>query len=192
MKIFLIPYIIVILLVIIITVAYFYENRYIVESNDSSNYYYLKAYDYQWPVIGYNTITSEFGNRQAPTKGSSTYHTGIDIAAPSGANIVSSIKGYISFVGFSGAGGHTIKVKKDNIEVIYCHVDSAYYPVLGKYVDKGEVIGRVGPKNIYDVTNNPYKDSKGNPTNGATTGSHLHFSIKINNSFVNPLNIMND
>lgn len=39
------------------------------------------------------------------------------------------------------------------------------------------------------VLNNPYKDENGNPTNGATTGSHLHFSIKSKseNTFVNPL-----
>ena len=30
------------------------------------------------------------------------------------------------------------------------------------------IIGKVGPKNVYGVTNNPYKDSEGRPTNGAT------------------------
>ena len=40
------------------------------------------------------------------------------------------------------------------------------------------IIATVGPKNVYGISNNPYKDSSGNPTNGATTGCHLHLSIK--------------
>ena len=35
-----------------------------------------------WPTPGYNTITSYFGKRNAPTAGASTYHSGIDIGAP--------------------------------------------------------------------------------------------------------------
>lgn len=35
---------------------------------------------------------------------------------------------------------------------------------------------------------NQYKDSNGNPTNGATTGTHLHLGIRIEGEYVNPLN----
>ncbi len=34
---------------------------------------------------------------------------------------------------------------------------------------------------------NNYKDSNGNPTNGATTGPHLHLGFRIDNKYVNPL-----
>ena len=47
----------------------------------------------------------------------------------------------------------------------------------------------MGPKNVYGVPNNKYKDSNGNPTNGATTGPHLHFAIKINNKAINPFGL---
>lgn len=49
------------------------------------------------------------------------------------------------------------------------------------------MLGQVGPLNVYDVVNNPYKDKNGNPTNGSTTGCHLHFSIKINGTPLDPL-----
>ena len=49
------------------------------------------------------------------------------------------------------------------------------------------VIANVGPKNVYGVLNNPYIDYNGNPTNGATTGPHLHLTIKKDGKAVNPL-----
>ena len=59
----------------------------------------------------------------------------------------------------------------------------------GQFIDKGVQIGNVGPKNVYGVPNNPYKDSSGNPTNGATTGCHLHLTIRKNGELVNPLTL---
>lgn len=192
MKYFYAPYIISLILSIIIFGIYFFENDFDIETKKVFLQQYRLNGKYQWPVVGYNRISSYFGYRNAPTGGASTNHTGIDIAAPTGSNLVSSITGKVIHIGFKGAGGHTIIIANDNIEVAYCHVDSKYYPKLGSIVLKGQVIGRVGPKNIYDVENNPYKDSKGLPTNGATTGAHLHFSIKINNSFVNPLEYISE
>ena len=54
---------------------------------------------------------------------------------------------------------------------------------------KGQLIGHVGPKNVYGVKGNPYKDSKGRPTNGATTGPHLHFGVRKNEKYMNPLDL---
>lgn len=38
---------------------------------------------------------------------------------------------------------------------------------------------------------NPYKDYRGNPTNGATTGCHLHLTIRKDGKAVNPLKFFN-
>lgn len=43
---------------------------------------------------------------------------------------------------------------------------------------KEKLYGKVGPKNVYGVLNNPYKDSNGNPTNGATTRPSFTLNIK--------------
>ena len=136
---------------------------------------------------GYTTITSYFGYRNAPTQGASTYHSGIDIAAPTGANIIAVTSGTVTYTGFYGAGGYTVTIKSDDISISYCHVSASFLVSQGEYVIKGSVIANVGPKNVYNVPNNPYKDSNGNPTNGATTGPHLHLTIKKDGKTVNPL-----
>jgi murein DD-endopeptidase MepM/ murein hydrolase activator NlpD len=87
--------------------------------------------------------------------------------------------------------GCTIIISNNNISVSYCHLSPIFLVNLGDKIDKGDIIGKVGPKNIYNIPNNPYKDSNGNPTNGATTGCHLHLTIKKDGIAVNPLNFFN-
>ncbi len=139
---------------------------------------------------GYTTITSSFGKRKAPTSGASTFHSGIDIGAPSGTNIVSVCSGTVSFIGFSGAGGYTITIENGSFAISYCHVSPHYEVTIGQKIKKGQTIGKVGPKNVYGVLNNPYKDSNGDPTNGATTGPHLHLTIRKDGSLVNPIDYL--
>jgi len=79
-----------------------------------------------WPLPNHYRITSYFGKRKSPTKGSSSNHTGLDIAAPEGTPFLSVITGTISFVGFKGAGGYTITIKNSNYEISYCHTSSNY------------------------------------------------------------------
>lgn len=109
----------------------------------------------------------------------------------SGTNIYSVINGIVTFTGFKGAGGHTITIENNNISISYCHVSPEYIVNINDFVEKGSIIGNVGPKNIYNIPNNPYKDSNGNPTNGATTGCHLHLTIKKDGIAVNPLKFFN-
>ena len=104
-----------------------------------------------------------------------------------GANILAITSGTVTFIGFNGAGGYTVTIKSENFTISYCHVSPMFLVTVGEYVFKGSTIANVGPKNVYGVPNNPYKDSNGNPTNGATTGSHLHLTIKKDGKAVNPL-----
>ena len=148
-----------------------------------------------WPAPGYYTINSYYGKRIAPTEGASTFHKGIDISAPEGSSFIAVTSGTITYVGFLGGGGYTITLTDENtsigeIKYSYCHCDPNFIVSEGDYVCKGQIIGYVGPKYVYNEKGNPYSDENGIPTNGATTGPHLHFGIRINDQYVDPLNFL--
>lgn len=141
-----------------------------------------------WPLPGYTKISSYFGKRVSPTSGASSSHSGIDIPAPPGTKFIAVNDGEITFTQFLGAGGYTITLSFDNHRVTYCHCDPNFIVKVGDVVKQGQVIGYVGPKNVYGVKGNQYKDENGKPTNGATTGPHLHLGIRVNGKYQNPLN----
>lgn len=146
----------------------------------------------EFPVLGKseNDITSHFGYRDSPTEGASTYHNGIDIAAKEGTKLVAIMDGTVTKASWGGSGGYTITIVSKDYTYSYCHCSPEFEVKVGDNVKKGQVIGKVGPKNVYDVPGNPYKDSEGNPTNGATTGSHCHFTVRKNGEAINPLDIL--
>ena len=119
--------------------------------------------------------------------GASSFHKGIDIGAPEGTKLYAICDGKITFADFLGGGGYTITLSKDNIKITYCHVSPNFIVSVGDIIKKGQHIADVGPKNVYGVPNNPYKDKNGNPTNGATTGCHLHLGIRIDGKYINPM-----
>lgn len=144
-------------------------------------------YGFIWPIPGYTKISSPYGKRQAPTGGASSFHYGCDIPAPQGTKLIAIHDGEITFTNFLGAGGFTITLSFDNYKVTYCHVDSSFIVSVGDIVKQGQVIGYVGPKNVYNVPWNPYKDNNGNPTNGATTGCHLHIGFRVDDKYQDPM-----
>lgn len=147
-----------------------------ISSVDSSNKEILgfNPDGFLWPLPGYTSISSPFGPRKSPTGGTSGFHHGTDIPAPEGTKFVAINDGEITFCSFLGAGGYTITLSFDNLKVTYCHASPNFIVKVGDFVKQGQVIGYVGPKYVYGVPGNPYKDSTGKPTNGSTTGCHLH------------------
>ena len=105
---------------------------------------------------GIYKINSYYGKRNAPTSGASTFHKGIDIGAPQGFEFVAVSSGKITFTDFLGGGGYTITITTfeqsiGEIKYSYCHCDPNYIVHVGDFVEKGQIIGRVGPKNVYGV-----------------------------------------
>lgn len=147
--------------------------------------------NFAWPIPGYTRISSYYGKRTAPTTGASTYHKGIDIPAPEGTALIASCDGKITFTGFLGGGGYTITLTtQENQKISYCHVSPNYIVSVGDEIQQGQVIGTVGPKYVYGVAGNTYTDASGLPTNGATTGCHLHIGFRLNDEYVNPLDYL--
>ncbi len=147
--------------------------------------------NFAWPIPGYTRISSPFGKRTAPTSGASTYHKGVDIPAPEGTSLIATCDGKITFIGFLGGGGYTITLTTaENLKISYCHVSPNYIVSLGDQITQGQIIGNVGPKYVYGVQGNIYKDSEGRPTNGATTGCHLHIGFRLDGNYVDPLDYL--
>lgn len=124
--------------------------------------------------------------------GASSFHKGIDIGAPEGTKLYAVCDGEITFVDFLGGGGYTITLSNNDMKITYCHVSPNFLVSVGETVKKGQHIANVGPKIVYGIPNNPYKDKNGNPTNGATTGCHLHLGVRVNNNYINPLSLFSN
>lgn len=123
---------------------------------------------WRWPAPGYTTISSKFGWRSW----SNSYHKGIDIAAPTGANIIASNAGTVitSSYDASGYGNYVIVNHGGGYMTVYGHL-SARYVSVGDSVGRGTVIGLCG-------------------STGRSTGPHLHFEIRVNGVAQNPLNYL--
>lgn len=130
-----------------------------ISTNNIENYQIITSNNFAWPLPGYTRISSYFGYRTAPTVGATSFHGGIDIPAPAGTNIISSISGKVTKIGFMGSGGCSVVVQNDSYTVIFHHVSPNYIVKVGDYVLQGQIIAHVGPKNVYGFSNNIYKDS---------------------------------
>lgn len=112
------------------------------------------------PISG-GYVSSSFGNR------SRGYHTGVDWALSYGSPIYASDGGTVTFSGWNGGYGKTVKINHGNgYETLYAHCSSLVVS-SGKKVAKGQLIGYVG-------------------STGNSTGPHLHFEIRRNGSYLNP------
>lgn len=117
---------------------------------------------YVWPVPGHSRITSAYGWRNCPFHGRE-YHSGIDIAAPSGTPIVASKGGVVLISTYhSSYGNYVVLAHPDGGRTLYAHMKSRAATV-GSSVTQGSTIGYVG-------------------TTGSSTGNHLHFEIWTGNT----------
>ncbi|MBR2784794.1 MAG: M23 family metallopeptidase [Clostridia bacterium] len=124
----------------------------------------------------YTAISSYYGFRLL--YGKSNFHNGIDFLAPQGSNIYAAESGIVDYVGFMSDGsGNTISISHGSgISTMYCHTDETFLVNVGDFVQKGQIIGHVGPQYLSSGI-----------MNGNTTGPHLHFMVLKDGYTVNPL-----
>lgn len=163
---------------------------YTAEYIQNNSFHYNENSIFSWPIFGYYNISSYFGYRNSPTNGASSYHSGIDIPAPEGTNIYSICDGKVIYTGFYGADGYTIIIQNNNYQIIYGHVSPEFLVSKNQIINENEKIGTIGPKYVSEDSESTYIDSSGRKTNGATTGCHLHLSIKKDGKVINPLDYL--
>ena len=123
---------------------------------------------FTWPVPGYSTITSYFGNRNAPTAGASTNHKGIDIACDTGASIVAASSGTVIVSTYNVAEGNYICIDHGGgVVTVYMH-NSQLLVSVGETVTAGQTIALAG-------------------STGYSTGPHCHFGVRVDGTYVDPL-----
>ena len=123
---------------------------------------------YTWPTPGYTNITSAYGMRFHPILKTRKMHTGVDIGAPMSATIVAADSGKVIHAGWMGGYGQVLVVDHGNgISTLYAH-QSAFLVSNGQTVNRGDPIGKVG-------------------STGWSTGPHLHFEVRINGSYTDPM-----
>jgi murein DD-endopeptidase MepM/ murein hydrolase activator NlpD len=118
-----------------------------------------------WPVDG--PVTASFGERIDPFNGEGAFHSGVDIGSSYGTPIIAPADGVITFADQLGGYGKAIMIDHGNgISTRYGHL-SGFAVTAGQAVHRGDVIGYIG-------------------VSGRSTGPHLHYEVRINDTPVNP------
>jgi len=117
-------------------------------------------------------FTSAFGVRSDPFRRAAAMHAGIDLAGPVGTPIYATADGVIAKAGWNSGGyGNLVEVDHGRgIVTRYGHL-SKLLVSEGDRVTRGQIIGRMG-------------------STGRSTGSHLHYEVRIDDRPVNPIPFM--
>ena len=156
----------------------FYAFRYLSKSKKVESYFTDSGESMQRALLSapleYVRISSKFSNRRLhPIKKVYRPHHGVDYAAPSGTDVVSTGDGKVIFAARSGGAGNMIKIKHSfgNVVTKYLHLLRFEKGIkVGKYVEQGQKIGEVG-------------------STGLSTGPHLDYRVYINGKAKNPLKL---
>lgn len=112
-------------------------------------------------------FSSGYGYRSAPTRGASRNHKGIDIPGPVGTPIYATADGIIGRAQWVGGYGKFVEIDHGNaVQTRYGHL-SAMNVIPGQRIRKGDILGYMG-------------------STGRSTGSHLHYEVRIAGEAINP------
>ncbi len=136
----------------------------------------LAKYDVVGPAYG--KISSPFGMRADPFTGKQAFHSGIDIAADYGTPVYAIQDGRVSYSGEKGGYGNCVMLdhyypdvpQVPRLTTLYGH-NSTLVVKVGDSVKRGQIISYVG-------------------STGRSKGPHLHFEVRYNNMYVNPMDYL--
>lgn len=112
-------------------------------------------------------MSSNYGYRRDPFTGGGAMHNGIDFKGPYGQPILSAARGTVSYAGWKSGYGKTVEITHGNgLMTRYAHL-SKVHVTTGQKVKQGLQVGAMG-------------------STGRSTGTHLHFEVRLNGKAVNP------
>lgn len=118
-------------------------------------------------------FTSRFGYRLDPFTGKPQMHNGLDFAAPPGTPVHAPADGVVSYVGYESGYGKLVSIDHGyGVVTRYAH-NSQVFVEVGQKVGRRDVISAVG-------------------TTGRSTGSHLHYEVRVHGVPVDPFNYVLD
>lgn len=111
--------------------------------------------------------TSSFGYRTDPIDGGTGFHTGVDIAAPTGTPLYAVLNGTVTRAGWHNSYGRYVVLTCENgLELWYAHC-SKLLVKQGDTVQAGDTVAKVG-------------------STGDSTGPHVHFMARLNGTVYDP------
>ncbi|MBS7527348.1 peptidoglycan DD-metalloendopeptidase family protein [Fusibacter paucivorans] len=117
-------------------------------------------------------FTSKFGYRKDPITKRTAKHNGLDIANDKGTAIRAAGTGIITYSGYNGDFGNVIIIDHGyGYKSVYGHCSELLIEE-GTRVEKGTLIAKMG-------------------STGKSTGTHLHFEVRYNDTPINPATILN-
>lgn len=126
---------------------------------------------FRWPTDQTTLVTSDYSMRTHPTLGVYKQHTGIDIGASYGTDVLAGGDGTVLISGWNNAYGWMVVIDHGGgVTTLYGH-NSKLLVSAGEQVSRGQVIAKVG-------------------STGYSTGPHIHFEVNVNGSAVNPWNYL--
>jgi murein DD-endopeptidase MepM/ murein hydrolase activator NlpD len=116
-------------------------------------------------------FTSLYGVRSDPFRGTAAMHAGVDIPGPIGTPIYATADGVVGRAGWVGGYGNLVELEHGKgLQTRYGHM-SKLLVAPGTRVARGQVIGLMG-------------------STGRSTGSHLHYEVRMDGAAVNPVPYM--
>jgi murein DD-endopeptidase MepM/ murein hydrolase activator NlpD len=114
------------------------------------------------------SFTSGFGVRADPFQRRAAMHAGIDLAGPLGTAVYATADGYVGRSEWAGGYGNLVELEHGKgIQTRYGHLSKSLV-TPGQRVKRGDLIALMG-------------------STGRSTGSHLHYEVRIDGKAVNPI-----
>ena len=126
---------------------------------------------FRLPISAKFPWSSPYGTRIDPIANVKSFHTGTDMACPTGTPILAAMSGRVTTTGINRVYGNYVIIDHGNgYQTLYAHM-SKIIASKGQWVSQGTRIGLVG-------------------TTGYSTGPHLHFTVYKNGKLVDPMSVL--